>query len=150
MISLPFPVQVFALILNVILHRFWVNFGTLSASICMLLRTLFLTFSCLFRKGWPLGSLCSLWHPFGDLWLSFGFHLAPIWLPFCSLLVPFGSLSVASAAFSHPVGSTLSVLDPLRPNVLPNHVFQAPGGVFPRGGDFSPRGLLPQGSFLLV
>jgi hypothetical protein len=64
------------------LHRFWLHFGTLFASMSMLLRTLFLTFSFLFRKGCPLGSLCSLWHPFGALWFPFGSHSGPIWLPF--------------------------------------------------------------------
>ena len=79
-----FSVPVFALIFDV----FYITFGSLFASICMLPRTLFLTFSFLFRKGFPLGSLS----PF---WLHFGRLLAPIWLPFGVPLLPFASLLVA-------------------------------------------------------
>ena len=83
-----FSVPVFAFFFDVFLHNFGLHFGTLFASICMLPRTLFLTFSFLFRKGCPLGSLS----PF---WLHFGRLSAPIWLPFGVPLLPFGFLLVA-------------------------------------------------------
>jgi hypothetical protein len=70
-------VPVFALIFDVFLHRY---FGTLFTSICVLLRTLFLTFSFLFRKG-------ALWAPFAP----FGSTLVAFWLPFGVPLLPFGS-----------------------------------------------------------
>ena len=80
-------------IFYVFLHHFWLHFDTLFASICMLPRTLFLTFSFLFRKGFPLGSLSPFWLFFGRLsapiWLSFGVPLLDTFGFRCLLFVTF-------------------------------------------------------------
>jgi hypothetical protein len=87
---------------DVFLHHFWLHFGTLFASICMLLRTIFLFFSVLFRRGCPLDSLSLL----APLWSPFGSHLVPIWGPFAPFCLPFGRLWHAGA----PLASVVSLL----------------------------------------
>ena len=81
-------------------HRCCFAFGSIVVPFshqfpCMLLRTLFLCFSFLFRKGSPLGSLslplASFWHPLASIWLPFG----SLWHPFGSLSLPFDILFVS-------------------------------------------------------
>jgi hypothetical protein len=100
-------VPVFALIFDEFLQHFWLQFCTLFASLCMLVRTLFLTFSFLFITCCPLGSLCSFWLHFGRL-------LAPIWFPFEVPLLQFWLHGDPPPASASPVK-----LLPLPPPLLP-------------------------------
>ena len=109
-------VPIFELIFDVFVHHFWFHFVTLLASICMLLRTLFLTFSFLFLTSCPLGSLCSFWLHFGRL-------LAPIWLPFGVPLLPFGSLLVAFGTPALPLGAPALHLAPPALHVAPISIY---------------------------